>query len=113
MSHVKQWWREEHDLERIEERYGAAVDGSDPTELFVVERDGVPVGFVQRYLVDDNPGWKRALAPADVPDCAAGIDYLLGAPELIGQGLGPLLISQFVEGTWARYPDAPLIVAAV
>ena len=111
--HIKQWWREEHEQGPVEERYGAAVDGSEPTELFIVERDGVAVGFVQRYLVDDNPGWKKALAPAGVPDGAAGIDYLLGVPELIGQGLGPLMISQFVEGTWTRYPGVPVIVADV
>ena len=111
--HVKPWWREEHDPEAIEERYGQAIDGHDPTELFVVEDDGEPVGFVQRYLIDDNPGWKQSLAPARVPEGAVGIDYLLGTEQLTGHGLGPVMIAQFVGSTWLRYPGAPAVVASV
>ena len=61
--HVEPWWREEYDLESIGRRYGPAVDGHDPTEMFIVEDDGRPVGFTQVYLLDDNPAWKRSLEP--------------------------------------------------
>src|SRR5579862_1355436 len=77
-SHVEPWWREAYDLESIERHYGPAVDGADPTALFIVEVDGEPVGFAQLYLLDDNPDWKRSLAPAGVFEDAAGIDYLIG-----------------------------------
>ncbi len=49
--HVEPWWREEYDLESIERRYGPAVDGDDPTQMFIVEDDGRPVGFTQVYLL--------------------------------------------------------------
>ena len=87
--HVEPWWREEYDLESIERRYGPAVDGDDPTEMFIVEDDGRPVGFTQVYLLDDNPAWKRSLEPAGTFEDAAGIDYLIGEEAVIGQGLGP------------------------
>ncbi len=108
--HVEPWWREAYDPASIESTYGPAVDGEDPTELFVVQRDRRPIGLVQRYLVDDNPDWKESLEPAAVPQPSVGIDYLIGMPELIGKGLGPTIIDRFVNDAWRRYPR---VVAAV
>ena len=113
VPHVQAWWREEHDLAAVEARYRPAVDGTDPTELFIVERGAEPVGFVQRYRLDDDPAWREALAVAAVPHPAAGIDYLIGRPELIGQGLGPELIGLLVTDTWRRYPDVIAVVVDV
>ena len=87
--HVEPWWREEYGLESIGRRYGPAVDGDDPTQMFIVEDDGRPVGFTQVYLLDDNQAWKRSLEPAGTFEDAAGIDYLIGDEADIGQGLGP------------------------
>jgi aminoglycoside 6'-N-acetyltransferase len=111
--HVEPWWREEYDVESIERRYGPAVDGKDPTELFIVEQDGEPVGFVQLYLFDDNPGWKRALAPSGEYEKAVGIDYLIGEEAAIGVGLGPRVIDDLVERAWQSYPGTEQVVAAV
>jgi aminoglycoside 6'-N-acetyltransferase len=57
--HVKIWWHDEADAESIEESYGPVVDGVDPTEVFVIERDEQPIGLIQRYRFDDNPAWAR------------------------------------------------------
>jgi aminoglycoside 6'-N-acetyltransferase len=111
--HVEQWWREEHDLGAVEKRYAPCIDGRDPTEVFIVEVEGRPVGMVQRYLLDDEPGWKTSLAPSGAHDSAAGIDYLLGEEAATGHGLGPVMIAAFVEPTWARYPQVTEIVASV
>jgi aminoglycoside 6'-N-acetyltransferase len=111
--HVEPWWREEHDLASIEQHYGPSVDGADPTELFIVENDGQPVGFAQRYLFDDNPGWLSSLAPAGTYAEAAGIDYLIGEETMTGRGFGPLMINEFVEQTWQRYPGTGQVVVAV
>ncbi|MBV8464223.1 MAG: acetyltransferase [Acidimicrobiales bacterium] len=111
--HVEPWWREAADPDSIEARYGAAVDGRDPTELFVVVRDGQPVGFAQRYLIDDEPSWKAALEPARVPHPAVGIDYLIGEEELLGHGIGPEFIDRLVDDTWRRHPHAVAVVADV
>jgi aminoglycoside 6'-N-acetyltransferase len=111
--HVQVWWRENSDAASVERRYGPAVNGTDPTELFIVERNGDPVGFVQRYLLDDNPEWQRSLAESGAPTHAAGIDYFIGRETLIGRGLGPDIIDVFVEDTWERYPDISAVVASV
>lgn len=89
----------------VEERYGPPVDGLDPTELFIIEMEGQPVGFVQWYAIDADPQWKTALAPASVPTGSAGIDYLIGEEELVGRGLGPTMIDQFVAERLAAHPE--------
>jgi aminoglycoside 6'-N-acetyltransferase len=111
--HVHRWWREEFDNASIEARYGPAVDGTDTTECFIVERDGMPIGFIQRYLLRDNRSWQGALVAAGAPEEAAGIDYLIGRESLIGNGLGPEIIGDFVAATWRRYPDITTIVVDV
>ncbi|HTT90674.1 MAG TPA: GNAT family N-acetyltransferase [Acidimicrobiales bacterium] len=111
--HVEPWWREDYDPESIERRYGPSVDGTDRTQMLIVERDGSPVAFVQLYLLDDNPDWKRALASAGAYDDAAGIDYLIGDEGAIGKGLGPQIIDSLTEMAWQCYPGVLEVVAAV
>jgi len=111
--HVEPWWREAYDAASIEARYGPCIDGNDPTEVFVVHRGGSPIGIVQRYLIDDNPAWKRALAVADVPEPGAGIDYLIGEEALLGLGLGPAILDQFLTTTLAHYPQVAAVIVDV
>jgi aminoglycoside 6'-N-acetyltransferase len=112
-GHVAPWWRESADLAEIEARYGPTIDGHDPSEVFVVELADEPIGLIQRYLVDDDPEWARALAAAHPPAPSAGIDYLIGEQALTGTGLGPRVITAFLENTWRRYPTIVAVVVAV
>ena len=111
--HVAPWWREAYDLASMEENYGPSVDGLDSTELFVIDTGGSPIGFIQRYLLDDNPIWKASLAPTGEHEKAVGIDYLIGDEGLTAIGLGPQIIEAFVGSIWDRYPGASQIVVAV
>lgn len=113
--HVARWWQEDPDLRAVEARYRPCLDGRDPTELFVLEADGAPAGFFQRYLVADNPDWAAALRGAGQPgtETAAGIDYLIGQAPLTGRGLGSSAISDFTALTFARYPGADLVAVTV
>jgi aminoglycoside 6'-N-acetyltransferase len=111
--HVKRWWRELGDPESVAAAYGPAIDGADPTELFVAVLDGHPIGMVQRYRIADNPDYQRALEPAGTPPAAAGLDYLIGEVELTGRGLGPLLIAEASASAWQAYPEITAIVVAV
>ncbi len=111
--HVAAWWRERHDVEAIEAKYGPRVDGIEPTDVFVVEADGAPIGLIQRYRIRDYPDWERAIKVATVPNDAVGIDYLIGVPTLIGQGIGAEIIGEFVENTWRQHPDVSAIAVSV
>jgi aminoglycoside 6'-N-acetyltransferase len=111
--HIEPWWREPWDADSIEEHYGPSVERTDPTEVFIVEQDNEPIGLIQRYRIDDNPEWKHALSVAPIPsDKSTGIDYVIGAEDLTGHGLGPKLIDAFVNDTWTQQPDISAIVVS-
>jgi aminoglycoside 6'-N-acetyltransferase len=112
-EHVAPWWQEPADLASIEARYGPTIEGRDPSEVFIIELEGEPVGLIQRYLIDDDPEWARALAAAHAPAPSAGIDYLIGKQTLTGIGLGPRLIARFLEDIWRRYPTIVAVVVAM
>jgi aminoglycoside 6'-N-acetyltransferase len=111
--HVHPWWQEDYDPAAIEARYGPVVDGTDGGEVFVVERDGRPIGLIQRYRLDQNPDWQASLRVTGTPADGAGIDYLIGEASLVGGGIGPAFIGQFVADIWTRYPDVPAVVVSV
>jgi aminoglycoside 6'-N-acetyltransferase len=110
---VKRWWRESGDADAVEAAYGPAIDGADPTELLIAELDGRPIGMLQRYLIADNPDYGHALEAAGAPRPAAGLDYLIGDPDLTGRGLGPSIIAEGSAGAWPAYPDVVAIVVTV
>lgn len=105
--HVREWWRDEPTDEYVEQQYGPVVDRSDSAMAFVIHLDGTPVGLIQCYRHSDEPDWDRAVG---VPD-AAGIDYLIGAPEQCGRGVGTAMIAAFSGLVFERYPDVGSVVA--
>src|SRR5436190_20770499 len=70
--HVERWYGDDHSPAELEAEYGATIDGKEPTELFIVELDQTPVGFLQRYLLADYPQWVEILVPAGSFPTAAG-----------------------------------------
>jgi aminoglycoside 6'-N-acetyltransferase len=113
--HVSQWWREPSELSAVEAKYLPCIDGRDPTEIFVIEVDGKPAGFIQRYLVSDNPDWAEVLHATGTTgwEAAFGIDYLIGDPALTGRGIGTAAIRQFTAESFARYPETDSSVVDV
>jgi aminoglycoside 6'-N-acetyltransferase len=109
--HVVRWWTQAPDLESLTDEYGDAINGDEPTEFFVVELDGEPVGLIQHYRLVDHPDWAQALAHIELPD-AAGIDYLIGEENLIGRGIGGRAIAAFCSEVFARYPEITIVIAA-
>lgn len=108
-EHVKRWWPEDDlSIAALDAHYGPAVDGKDPTLLYVALADGVPVGFVQTYRHADHPDWDRAIGIPGV----AGIDYLIGEPDRCGKGLGTAVIAALCARTFALFPDVSGIVSA-
>jgi aminoglycoside 6'-N-acetyltransferase len=101
--HVARWWpsRAGNSPARLAEYYGPAIDGEDPSRLFLIGSDGEPVGFGETYLHVDEPDWDRTIALPNV----AGIDYLIGRPELCGHGLGTRIIGAFSTLVFELYPE--------
>jgi aminoglycoside 6'-N-acetyltransferase len=96
--HVRRWWRQPSDLASVEEDFGTLLDGSDPTEGFIVHLDGRPIGYLQRGLIDDDPDTQHAIRRSLGDAGGIGIDYFIGEPELVGRGIGRVMISRFARG---------------
>ena len=115
--HVEAWFPwlhgEADPVTATEAEYGPCIDGVDPTELFVIETDGGPVGFIQRYRISDNPEWAATLAPVGDIGAAVGFDYAIGVPEATGRGVGSEAIRQLLADTFGRYPDVDAVVVAM
>jgi len=111
--HVRRWWRQPSDLASVEEDFGPLLDGSDPTEGFIVRLDGRPIGYVQRGLIEDDPETQHAIRASLGDGGGIGIDYFIGEPDLVGRGIGRAMISRFVDGCFARYPSECRIVVGL
>lgn len=109
-EHVRPWFEVDGEPtpERVAKLYGPAIDGDDPTNLWVTEVNGRSVGMVQDYRISDHPEY--ALLTPD-PD-AIGFDYLLGEPAWLGYGIGTRMLWSLVTGLRERYPDATAAFAA-
>jgi aminoglycoside 6'-N-acetyltransferase len=110
MPHVKRWWNDEARTVRdIEQHYGAALDGTEPTRLWVVRINGGMCGFLQDYLIGDHPEYAILTAKPD----AVGFDYLIGDPNLVGKGVGTRVLWSFLADHVApHYPEATTFFAA-
>jgi len=87
--HVARWWHEPFDLKALEAKYGPCIDGVEPTHLFLIEFDKVPIGFIQWYRWSDYSEHAEKIGASRR---SAGVDLLIGKPDMIGIGIGPAAI---------------------
>ena len=110
-EHVQRWWKDPTAPDNVEETYLPRIQGAEPAEMLVIVWDGRDIGMVQRYRMDDHPDWERSLVPSGLGfGNPAGIDYVIGEPELIGHGIGSVVIEAFSAAVFERYPDVESIV---
>jgi RimJ/RimL family protein N-acetyltransferase len=105
--HVDAWWHEPLDLAGLEHKYGPRIDGTEPTHVFIIERGGRPIGWIQWYRWSDYP--KHAAQLETAPN-AAGVDLSIGELSLIGIGIGSTAIRQFILEVVSSNPDITAIV---
>jgi aminoglycoside 6'-N-acetyltransferase len=103
-DHVARWWRD--DIGESLAEYRAALEGREPTDHYMIVVDGRDVGMIQTYLVSDYPEWE---AVVEVGPDVAGVDLMIGEEELIGCGLGPKILAEFVRDR----VEAPAVIATV
>jgi len=95
--HVRRWYddvpAETYPDDTIAD-HRRAIRREDPTDYFLIELDGRPIGQIQSYRIDDHPGYAAQLA---LGRAAIGIDLFIGEADLIGRGHGPVLIQVFLR----------------
>ena len=108
--HVARWWDDEAvDVASAERHYGPALDGTDPTRMWVVEANGRSIGFVQDYRIGDHPEFALLTGHPD----AIGFDYAIGEPAWVGRGSGTRMLWEYLRDVVRpHYRDASAYFAA-
>ena len=93
---VVQWWEgDDVSWDAVVRDYGSG--NTEPVEYWIGSIDGRDVGWIQCYLAADDPEETAGWWDLGVHKSAAGIDYLVGDPELRGNGVGSAMIRAFVR----------------
>ena len=93
-EHVRRWWTERQTYAEVVDHYLPAIEGQEPTDLYVIDADGRPVGFIQTYQVADHSEYRKLV---QVEEGVAGVDLFIAESELVGRGLGSEALRQFVD----------------
>ena len=107
-GHVARWWHERPTPQQVADEYLLAIEGRDPTDVYVIVLDGRDVGMIQTYRVVDYPEWEAVVR---VGDGVAGVDLFLGEEELTGRGLGTEVLRGFVRDVVFARPGIHACVA--
>lgn len=112
--HVARWWADDSTPAGLEADYGGCIDGTEPAEVFIVERDGAAIGLLQRFRIDSYPEYAAELATAlRLPPGAWSIDYLVGETAETGRGLGARMIEAFTAQLWRDAPQASCVIVPI
>lgn len=107
---VVRWWEgDDVSWQAVVDDYGPNEDEN--YEHWIALIDDEPVGWIQCGPIRNEPeaaSWFRL----GVDEHSAGIDYLIGALDARGRGLGSAMISQFVdEIVFGRHPEWTQVAA--
>jgi RimJ/RimL family protein N-acetyltransferase len=107
--HALRWYGDHGDYEDVVAHYLPAIEGTEPTDHYIVELEGAPIGMVQTYVVADHPEYAELVGVVD--SSVAGMDILIGEEELTGRGLGTEVIRRFVDEVVFSRPETASCIA--
>lgn len=108
-DHVRRWFPgPEPTADSINEHYRPRIDHPEAVRMSVVEVNGRSIGFLQDYVIADQPG---AVTPTPEPSAIGG-DYLIGEPSFIGRGIGTRMLWAWLRTLPRRRPSARSVVVA-
>jgi aminoglycoside 6'-N-acetyltransferase len=106
-EHVSRWWRDPID-EAIAKRLQGIREGR--TDQYLIVVDGRAAGLIQAYLVADSPDWETIVG---AEPGLAGVDLLIGEEDLVGRGVGPEVLREFMRRVVFASPETKACVATV
>jgi RimJ/RimL family protein N-acetyltransferase len=88
--------------------YLPALEGHEPTDLYLILLDEREIGFIQTYLAADYPSWAEHL-----PETAgaAGVDLFIADEDLIGKGIGSEALRAFTRDVVFARVETPACIA--
>jgi aminoglycoside 6'-N-acetyltransferase len=92
-EHVQRWWTDRETYDAVVEHYLPAIEGSKPTDVYLILSDDRPAGFIQTYRVSDYPEYCELVA---VGEGVAGVDLFVAELEMTGRGFGSEALRRFV-----------------
>jgi aminoglycoside 6'-N-acetyltransferase len=107
-EHVKRWWSKHETYDEVAAYYLPAIRGSDPTELYLIELDDSPAGFLETYLVSDYPEYQALVGTGEG---VAGVDLFLANEEQTGRGIGSSVLVEFVRDVVFATPTTRACIA--
>ena len=107
-EHIQRWWTDRETYDEVVQHYLPAIEGGEPTDLYLILLDGLPVGFTQTYRVADYPEYRDLVA---VEEGVAGVDLFVAEPELTGRGFGSEALRRFVAEIVFSDPEIHACVA--
>jgi aminoglycoside 6'-N-acetyltransferase len=81
-------------LEEVTAHYSPLIRDEDPTRAFAMLYDGLPIGYIQTYLLADYP---VETASFEVELGGAGVDLFIGDEEYLHRGLGSKALRKFLQ----------------
>jgi aminoglycoside 6'-N-acetyltransferase len=107
-EHVRRWWTDRETYQEVVEHYLPAIEGSEPTDLYLILSENRPAGFIQSYRVSDHPEYQELIA---VEEGVTGVDLFVGELELTGRGLGSEALGRFVRDVVLSDPEIHACIA--
>lgn len=95
----------ENTFEEIEKRYAPKIRGEKPTDCYFVLYDQKPVGYIQKYFVND---WPELGDYLKYDDTVVSVDLFIGDPDFMGKGFGSLMLSEFISQIVFNMPNVDL-----
>ncbi len=96
LPHVHEFYDKdkENTVEEVEKRYAPKIKGEKPTDCYFALYEGKPVGYIQKYFVNNWPELGNYL---QYDDTVVSVDLFIGDPEFMGKGFGSLMLSEFLN----------------
>lgn len=92
--HVAEWWDAMPLLDDVRLKYAKRIAGQEPTNSFVIQSEGRPIGYIQTYRIADYPEYAQHLAASAN---AAGVDLFIGDATRVGRGTGTRALVKFLR----------------
>ncbi|MDN7240732.1 GNAT family N-acetyltransferase [Planococcus sp. N028] len=93
-------------IEQVKTKYEPRVNREVLVFPYIVELNETPAGFMQQYKISKE---KQEEFGYPSPCSVYGIDQFIGEPELFNQGLGTIMVTNFI-GYLFRTTDAEIII---